>query len=148
MDIIKRKQNLLATNNLMIPMGRDFDYGNALPWYLNIDKLKNNLNSNYDVNVVYSSPSCYAKSVFQIDNNNKVTVIKVTTICKRSVMSILNLSPTYFVSNIRQQFLFSPKMIMSVTRFRYSWPDMSPTFFIVTYLTILFCINRKLLPRP
>ena len=75
MDIIKRKQNLLATNNLMIPMGRDFDYGNALPWFLNIDKLKNYLNSNYDANVVYSSPSCYAKPVFQIDNKNTVAMI-------------------------------------------------------------------------
>ena len=95
MDIIKRKQNLLETNNLMIPMGRDFDYGNALPWFLNIDKLKNYLNSNYDVNVVYSSPSCYAKPVFQSDNKNKVT-----TICKRSVINISNLSQTYSVSNI------------------------------------------------
>ena len=65
-DIIERKRNLVATNNLMIPMGREFDYGNALPWFLNIDKLKNNLNSNFGVNVVYSSPSCYAKSVFHI----------------------------------------------------------------------------------
>ena len=63
MDIIERKKNLLATNHLMIPMGRDFDYGNALPWFLNMDKLKDYLNSNYDVNVVYSSPSCYAKAI-------------------------------------------------------------------------------------
>ena len=69
MDIIERKRNLVATNNIMIPMGREFDYGNALPWFLNIDKLKNYLNSNYDVNVVYSSPSCYAKPVFQIFNH-------------------------------------------------------------------------------
>lgn len=68
MNIIERKKNLLATNHLMIPMGRDFDYGNALPWFLNMDKLKDYLNSNYDVNVVYSSPSCYAKQSFQINS--------------------------------------------------------------------------------
>ena len=43
-------------------MGRDFDYGNALPWFLNMDKLKDYLNSNSNYNVVYSSPSCYTKA--------------------------------------------------------------------------------------
>ena len=64
MEIINRKRELVATNHVMIPMGRDYDYGNALPWFLNIDKLKDFLNSNYDVNVVYSSPACYAKAIY------------------------------------------------------------------------------------
>ena len=68
MEIINRKRELVATNHVMIPMGRDYDYGNALPWFLNMDKLKDFLNSNYDVNVVYSSPACYSKAIYDQQN--------------------------------------------------------------------------------
>ncbi|CAF1042519.1 unnamed protein product, partial [Rotaria magnacalcarata] len=52
-----------ATNHIMMTMGRDFQYENANMWFQNLDKLIKYVNAQQtnasDVNVFYSTPSCY-----------------------------------------------------------------------------------------
>merc|ERR1719348_2052878 len=53
-------------------MGEDFNYANANMWFKNMDKIRNFLNNNqekYGINVMYSTPSCYIKSL----NNANIT---------------------------------------------------------------------------
>lgn len=53
-----------TTNNLLIPMGSDFQYQDAHVWFKNMDKLIKNVNErSKDVKIFYSTPSCYAKAV-------------------------------------------------------------------------------------
>ena len=50
----------------MIVTGEDFNYANANMWFKNMDKLKNYFNNNHDnygINILYSTPSCYLKSL-------------------------------------------------------------------------------------
>lgn len=51
------------TNSIMMTMGSDFQYQNAHIWYKNMDKLIKYVNAQQsngsDVNVMYSTPSCY-----------------------------------------------------------------------------------------
>uniref|UniRef100_A0A8D0BFU9 Alpha-mannosidase n=1 Tax=Salvator merianae TaxID=96440 RepID=A0A8D0BFU9_SALMN len=51
------------TNHIVMTMGSDFQYENALLWYKNMDKLIKHVNaqqlSGSRVNVLYSTPSCY-----------------------------------------------------------------------------------------
>ncbi|KAH0629645.1 hypothetical protein JD844_011874 [Phrynosoma platyrhinos] len=51
------------TNHIVMTMGSDFQYENALLWYKNLDKLIKHVNakqvSGSHVNVLYSTPSCY-----------------------------------------------------------------------------------------
>ena len=52
------------TNNVMFTMGMDFNYVMAHSWYKNMDKLVKYVTSMApDVNVIYSTPSCYLKAV-------------------------------------------------------------------------------------
>ena len=56
--------------------GEDFNYQNANMWFKNMDKLKNFLNNNkdkYKINVMYSTPSCYLKSLHE---SNKTWIVK------------------------------------------------------------------------
>ncbi|KAL7642128.1 UNVERIFIED_CONTAM: hypothetical protein RMT77_006688 [Armadillidium vulgare] len=57
----------LSPNNIMMTMGEDFHYVYADSWYKNLDKLikyVNALQSNgSDVNLVYSTPSCYLDAI-------------------------------------------------------------------------------------
>jgi len=65
-----------ATDNIVMTMGEDFTYSNANMWFKNMDKLKNILNENknkYNINVMYSTPSCYLKS---IHDSNKTWTVK------------------------------------------------------------------------
>eukprot|EP00092_Neocalanus_flemingeri_P035232 GFUD01038336.1.p1 GENE.GFUD01038336.1~~GFUD01038336.1.p1 ORF type:complete len:974 (+),score=218.88 GFUD01038336.1:74-2995(+) len=65
-----------ATDNLIMTMGEDFNYMNANMWFKNMDKLKNFLNTNQDkhkINVMYSTPSCYLKS---LHSSNKTWTVK------------------------------------------------------------------------
>ncbi|KAK0161282.1 hypothetical protein PV327_009769 [Microctonus hyperodae] len=67
--------NSYNTNNIIITMGQDFNYQNAHTWFTNLDKLIKYTNKLYGskVNVFYSTPSCYVKSVndAQISWNTK-----------------------------------------------------------------------------
>jgi len=52
------------TNDLIHTMGSDFQYQNAVPWYLNLDRLMKYVNEKHpEINVFYSTPSCYLKSL-------------------------------------------------------------------------------------
>ncbi|CAG9856046.1 unnamed protein product [Phyllotreta striolata] len=53
----------LTTNNILIPMGGDFNYESAEEQYLNIDRLLKLFANDGKYNVFYSTPSCYLKSV-------------------------------------------------------------------------------------
>jgi lysosomal alpha-mannosidase len=55
------------TNHILVTMGGDFQYRNADRWYNNLDKLIRHVNekqeSGSNVNVFYSTPSCYLKAL-------------------------------------------------------------------------------------
>ncbi len=58
-----------ATDHILMPMGEDFNYVSARTWYKNLDKLIYHMNrKNWDdnakpIHLVYSTPSCYLKSL-------------------------------------------------------------------------------------
>lgn len=53
-----------ATNNLMYPMGTDFQYQDAHVYFKNMDKLIKHVNGkSKKIKVFYSTPSCYTKAV-------------------------------------------------------------------------------------
>ncbi|KAI2808070.1 carbohydrate binding [Blomia tropicalis] len=63
-DLAKTYQKYYATNNVMFPMGTDFQYQDAHIYFKNMDKLIKYVNENStEVNIFYSTPSCYAKSL-------------------------------------------------------------------------------------
>ncbi|KAJ6645895.1 Lysosomal alpha-mannosidase, partial [Pseudolycoriella hygida] len=55
------------TNNVLITMGEDFNYAIARMWYKNLDKLilytNDRQKRDSQINVFYSTPSCYLKSL-------------------------------------------------------------------------------------
>ena len=61
-----------ATNHIIMTMGSDFHYTSAITWYKNLDKLIKWVNaeqgkSGSKINLVYSTPSCYLKSLNDAD---------------------------------------------------------------------------------
>jgi len=66
---VKQYALFYGTNNVMFPMGEDFQYQNANAWFKNLDKLIKYTNAKQDkgsnVNLFYSTPSCYLNSVLQ-----------------------------------------------------------------------------------
>lgn len=54
-----------ATNNIMLPVGTDFQYQDAHIYYKNVDKLIKLANEAFgdEMKVFYSTPSCYTKAV-------------------------------------------------------------------------------------
>ncbi|CAF3547776.1 unnamed protein product [Rotaria sp. Silwood1] len=60
-----------ATNHIIMTMGSDFQYENANQWYKNLDKLIKYVNAEQangsNVNVFYSTPSCYLYALNKID---------------------------------------------------------------------------------
>ncbi|XP_013877498.1 lysosomal alpha-mannosidase [Austrofundulus limnaeus] len=55
------------TNHIIMTMGSDFQYENAILWYKNLDKLIHYVNAQQAngsmVNVLYSTPSCYLQEL-------------------------------------------------------------------------------------
>ncbi|XP_072039219.1 lysosomal alpha-mannosidase-like [Amphiura filiformis] len=54
------------TNHVMFTMGGDFNWENAMGWYKNLDKLIKYVNDKENktgIHALYSTPSCYLKSV-------------------------------------------------------------------------------------
>ncbi|XP_011181146.2 lysosomal alpha-mannosidase isoform X1 [Zeugodacus cucurbitae] len=55
------------TDNILVTMGEDFHYQNANSWFKNLDKLIKYTNERQvngsNVNLLYSTPSCYLKSL-------------------------------------------------------------------------------------
>ncbi|XP_063975684.1 lysosomal alpha-mannosidase-like [Diachasmimorpha longicaudata] len=62
---ILRQASHYQTNNIILTMGDDFHYQQAENYFSNMDKLIRYTNELYgkEVNVFYSTPSCYAKSL-------------------------------------------------------------------------------------
>nr|CAD7449280.1 unnamed protein product [Timema bartmani] len=62
---VARQAENYVTNNIAITMGEDFHYQDAHLWFKNLDKLINYVNAKEDsnLNLVYSTPSCYLKAV-------------------------------------------------------------------------------------
>ncbi|CAF0769192.1 unnamed protein product [Adineta ricciae] len=60
-----------ATNHIIMTMGSDFQYENANEWFKNMDKLIKYVNAQQangsDVNVFYSTPSCYLYALNKAD---------------------------------------------------------------------------------
>ncbi|XP_043267242.1 lysosomal alpha-mannosidase isoform X1 [Venturia canescens] len=54
-----------ASNNIIITMGEDFNYQDAQMWFVNLDKLIRYTNQLHgsELNVFYSTPSCYLKAL-------------------------------------------------------------------------------------
>ena len=53
----------------MMTMGMDFNYQNANEWFKNLDKLLKYVNAHNasDINVFYSTPSCYLYALNQVN---------------------------------------------------------------------------------
>ncbi|XP_057335979.1 lysosomal alpha-mannosidase-like [Microplitis mediator] len=64
-DYCQEQAKYYNTNNIILTMGEDFSYQNANMWFLNMDKLIRYTKEMYGsaVNVFYSTPSCYLKSL-------------------------------------------------------------------------------------
>ncbi|PSN54844.1 Lysosomal alpha-mannosidase, partial [Blattella germanica] len=64
LDYVHKHEAAYTTNNILVTMGGDFNYQDALTWFKNLDKLIKYTNAaDSNVNVIYSTPSCYLKAV-------------------------------------------------------------------------------------
>ncbi|XP_066512258.1 lysosomal alpha-mannosidase-like [Hoplias malabaricus] len=67
----KTQADTYKTNHIIMTMGSDFQYENAIPWYKNMDKLIHYVNAQQangsQVNVLYSTPSCYLQELHLSD---------------------------------------------------------------------------------
>ena len=63
------QQDNYRTSNLIMTMGSDFQYSNAIMWFKNLDKTIKYVNARQangsKVNIFYSTPACYLYSVNQ-----------------------------------------------------------------------------------
>jgi len=63
-NAIKDQAKHYKTKDLIHTMGSDFQYQNAIPWYLNLDRLMKYVNEKHpEINVFYSTPTCYVKAL-------------------------------------------------------------------------------------
>ncbi|CAH0404424.1 unnamed protein product [Chilo suppressalis] len=72
---IERQAKYYEHDNIMVTMGGDFTYQSAANWFMNMDKLINHVNTHpanmSDVNVFYSTPSCYLKAIYLYGRRDK-----------------------------------------------------------------------------
>ncbi|CAH2101690.1 unnamed protein product [Euphydryas editha] len=72
---IERQAKYYDHDNIMVTMGGDFTYQSAANWFINIDKLINHVTTHpanmSDINIFYSTPSCYLKSVYLYGRRDK-----------------------------------------------------------------------------
>nr|XP_037875476.1 lysosomal alpha-mannosidase isoform X2 [Bombyx mori] len=65
---IERQAKYYDHDNILVTAGGDFTYQSAANWFINMDKLINHVNTHpvnlSDVNIFYSSPSCYLKAIY------------------------------------------------------------------------------------
>ena len=66
-NFVNSYSKIYATNNLLIPMGTDFQYQDANAFFKNMDKLIKYVNKRQakgsNINVFYSTPTCYVHGV-------------------------------------------------------------------------------------
>ncbi|CAN7943346.1 unnamed protein product, partial [Ixodes pacificus] len=77
MTYVREQQEFYKTNNMPVTMGNDFNYQSPPHWFINLDKLIKYANENVrtfgfffqssatNVNLLYSTPSCYLKSLYE-----------------------------------------------------------------------------------
>ncbi|XP_048487906.1 lysosomal alpha-mannosidase [Plutella xylostella] len=62
-------------DNIVVMMGGDFAYQSAASWFMNMDKLINHVHKHSanlsDINIFYSSPSCYLKAIYLYGRRDK-----------------------------------------------------------------------------
>jgi len=65
MNVAREWADPYTTNNILMTMGSDFQYLAAHTWYKNLDKLIKyvNLRHGDEINLLYSTPTCYLQSV-------------------------------------------------------------------------------------
>ncbi|XP_074026193.1 lysosomal alpha-mannosidase isoform X2 [Leptinotarsa decemlineata] len=63
LEVVKNFSNYFSTNNIFIPMGGDFQYQAAETNYINMDRFIKGFADHKEVNVIYSTPSCYLRAV-------------------------------------------------------------------------------------
>ncbi|KAJ2943253.1 hypothetical protein O0L34_g12058 [Tuta absoluta] len=72
---IERQAKYYDHDNIVVTMGGDFTYQSAANWFMNMDKLINHVNTHpgniSDVNIFYSTPSCYFKAVYLYGRRDK-----------------------------------------------------------------------------
>ncbi|XP_056631266.1 lysosomal alpha-mannosidase-like [Diorhabda sublineata] len=61
--IINKYKEYFPTNNVIIPMGGDFQYEAASKNYINMDRFIKAFANHTELNVIYSTPSCYVEAV-------------------------------------------------------------------------------------
>lgn len=65
---INDQAQMYKTNDLIHTMGSDFQYQNALTWYINLDRLIKHVHErNSSINVFYSTPTCYLKGKLKLN---------------------------------------------------------------------------------
>lgn len=64
---VDNQASTYQSNHIVMTMGSDFQYENAIPWFKNMDKLISLVNARQangsKVNVLYSTPSCYLSAL-------------------------------------------------------------------------------------
>ncbi|CAH2236949.1 jg23397 [Pararge aegeria aegeria] len=88
---IERQAKYYEHDNIMVTMGGDFTYQSAAHWFMNIDKLINHVNSHpadmSDINIFYSTPSCYLKAIYLYGRRDKAVhtekIVKQLTVLSR-----------------------------------------------------------------
>ncbi|XP_052749154.1 lysosomal alpha-mannosidase-like [Galleria mellonella] len=72
---IEKQARYYDHDNIMVTMGGDFTYQSAANWFMNMDKLINHVNTHpanlSDINIFYSTPSCYLKAIYLYGRRDK-----------------------------------------------------------------------------
>ncbi|XP_063787232.1 lysosomal alpha-mannosidase [Pseudophryne corroboree] len=67
---VDKQSQKYRSNHLVMTMGSDFQYENAIPWFKNMDKLIDLVNAKQvngsKMNVIYSTPSCYLNALNRV----------------------------------------------------------------------------------
>lgn len=72
-EIIREHSKSKLTNQILIPFGGDFHFSAAGQNFKNIDKLIKYIKQNApDINMFYSTPSCYQYRVYQVSNEKSL----------------------------------------------------------------------------
>ncbi|KAG5887527.1 hypothetical protein JTB14_022139 [Gonioctena quinquepunctata] len=66
---LMKDSNFASTDNILIPMGGDFQYEAAEMNFINMDRFIRGFKDNTEFNVIYSTPSCYVKAVNEANPN-------------------------------------------------------------------------------
>ncbi|XP_072399843.1 lysosomal alpha-mannosidase-like isoform X2 [Diabrotica undecimpunctata] len=78
--LMGRQSQYYNTNNIIVTMGGDFNYQDATTWFTNLDKLISYANARQSngsrYNLIYSTPSCYVKAIYDETKGKKKWFVK------------------------------------------------------------------------